>query len=104
MLVQSCPYCRGDGLIYSNDYIVLKLRTALLDLFAQGYSAAIIDLNADLADYILKKGVLSSDVSKIWRDKRIYIVPHRTYHLESYRIRGDNSKVLDLPDKARLLF
>ncbi len=104
MLVQECPYCHGDGKIYSNDYVILKIRTALLDLFAEGYSAAIIDLNSDLADYILKKGALSSDVSKIWHGKRIYIVPHRTFHVESFRIRGDNSKVLDLPEKAKLLF
>ncbi|MBP5308979.1 MAG: Rne/Rng family ribonuclease [Clostridia bacterium] len=104
VLVQECPYCHGDGRIYSNDYVVLRIRAALLDLFAEGYGSAVIDLNADIADYILKKGSLSSDVSKIWKDKRIYIVPHRTYHVENFRVHGDNSKVLDLPDKARLLF
>ncbi|MBQ7165075.1 MAG: Rne/Rng family ribonuclease [Clostridia bacterium] len=103
-LVQECPYCHGDGRIFSNDYVVLRIRAALLDLFAEGYKSAVIDLNVELADYILKKGVLSSDVSKIWKDKRIYIVPHKTYHVENFRARGDNSKVLDLPDKARLLF
>ncbi len=104
MLVQECPYCKGDGLVYSNDYVVLKVRTALLDVFAEGYSSAIIDLNADMAEYILKKGALSNDVAKIWKDKRIYIVPHKTYHLEVFHVRGDNSKVLDLPDNAKLLF
>lgn len=103
-LVQDCPYCNGDGKIYSNDYVIMKIRTALLDLFAEGYKSAVIDLNANLADYILKKGSLSNDVSKIWSNKRIYIVPHRTYHVESFRIKGDNDKVLDLPDKAKLLF
>lgn len=103
-LVQECPYCKGDGLIYSNDYVVLKLRTALLDLFADGYSAAIIDINADMADYILKNGALRRDVEKIWANKRIYIIPHRTYHLENFRVRGDNSRILDLPDKAKLLY
>lgn len=104
MLVQECPYCKGEGLLFSNDYIVQKIRVALLDLFAEGYSSAIIDLNADLADYILRKGALRKDVSKIWSDKRIYIVPHRTYHMENFRVRGDNSKVLDIPDKSLLLF
>lgn len=103
-LVQQCPYCAGDGWIYSNDYMVLKIRTALLDVFAEGYASAIIDLNSDLTDYILKRGSLSVDVKKIWSDKRIYVVPHRTYHVESFRVRGDNAKILDLPDNARLLF
>ncbi|MBQ9709043.1 MAG: ribonuclease E/G [Clostridia bacterium] len=104
MLVQECPYCKGDGLVYSNDYVVQKLRIALLDLFAEGFSSAIIDLNADIADYIIKRNALSKDVSKIWSDKRIYIVPHRTYHLEEFSVRGDNSKVLDLPDNAKFLY
>ncbi len=104
MLVQECPYCKGDGQIYSNNYVTLKIRVALLDLFAQGYSSAIIDLNETVADHILKNGALTVDVQKIWQNKRIYIVPHRTYHIEVFHVRGDNSKILDLPDKARLLY
>lgn len=104
MLEQVCPYCKGDGKVFSNDYIVLKVRTALLDIFAKGYSAAVIDVNEQIADYIFTSGALSSDVRKIWLNKRIYIVPHKTYHLEFFRMRGDNSKVLELPERAKLLF
>lgn len=104
MLEQVCPYCKGDGKVFSDDYIVLKVRTALLDIFAKGYSAAVIDVNEQIAGYIFASGALSSDVKKIWTNKRIYIVPHKTYHIEFFRIRGDNSKVLELPDRAKLLF
>lgn len=104
MLVQTCPYCNGDGVIFSSDYIVLKIRIALLDLFADGYESAILDVNAEILNYILKKKLLSNDVKKIWADKRIYVIPHRTFHLEYFICRGDNSKVLELPDKAVLLF
>lgn len=103
-LVQKCPYCKGDGVIFSNDYIVSKIRCALLDVFAESYNCAIIDLNGDICDYILKTGALSRDVEKIWREKRIYLVPHKTYHQEFFIVKGDNSKILDLPDKAELLY
>ncbi|MGN0819415.1 MAG: Rne/Rng family ribonuclease [Christensenellaceae bacterium] len=103
-LVKKCPYCRGEGVIFSNDYIVMKIRIALIDLFAQGYKSAIIDVNAEIADYVFKYGSLSQDVAKIWNDKRIYLVPHKTYHQEFFLVKGDNSTVLDLPDKARQLF
>lgn len=103
-LVKRCPYCRGEGVIFSNDYIVMKIRVALIDLFAQGYKSAIIDVNAEIADYVFKYGSLSQDVAKIWNDKRIYLVPHKTYHQEFFLVKGDNSVVLDLPDKARQLF
>lgn len=104
LLEKKCPYCQGSGSILSNDYIVLKLRGALLDLFADGYKSAIVDLNQDIMFYILQRGSLSKDVSKIWNEKRIYLVPHKTYHQECFSVKGDNSVVLDLPDKARLLY
>lgn len=104
LLVKDCPYCHGDGVIFSNEYIVLKIRAALLDVFADGYKSAIIDLNVEIMSYILQCGILSRDVEKIWADKRIYIVPHKTYHQEYFTVKGDNSDVLDLPDKARILY
>lgn len=104
LMVKNCPYCKGDGSIFSNDYIVLKIRTALLDLFADGYSSAVVDLNVEIMSYILQRGALSKDVQKIWNNKRIYVVPHKTYHQEHFTVRGDNNAVLDLPDKAVLLY
>lgn len=103
-LVKSCPYCKGEGVIFSNDYIVTKIRCALLDVFSEDYSCAIVDLNGDICEYIFKAGALSKDATKIWRDKRIYLVPHKTYHQEYFNVRGDNRKVLDISDKARLLY
>ena len=104
LMVKKCPYCKGDGTIFSNDYIVLKIRAALLDLFAEGFMSAIVDLNVEIMSYILQRGALSKDVQKIWTDKRIYIIPHKTYHQEHFLIRGDNNPVLELPDKAILLY
>lgn len=103
-LVKRCPYCKGEGVIFSNDYIVMKIRVALLDLFAQGYKSAIIDLNAEIFDYVFRYGSLSKDISRVWKDKRIYLVPHKTYHQEFFLVKGDNNFVLDLPDKAKQVF
>ncbi len=104
LMVKNCPYCKGDGVIFSNEYTVLKIRTALLELFADGYSSAIVDLNAEIMSYILQRGALSKDVQKIWTNKRIYVVPHKTYHQDFFTVRGDNNPVLELPDKAVLLY
>ena len=103
-LVKTCPYCKGEGLIFSNDYIIMKIRCALLDVFAKDYSCAIVDLNTEICDYIFKSGAMSKDVNKIWADKRIYLVPHKTFHQEFFIVKGNNQKVIDLPDKARLLY
>ncbi len=104
MLVKLCPYCQGSGVIQSNDYIVMRIRTGLLDLFADGYETAIVDLNVEISDYIQAKKLLQKDVEKIWKDKRIYIIPHKTYHQHFFLIKGDNEKVIELPDNAILLY
>ena len=103
-LVKPCPYCKGDGVIFSNDYIVMRLRCALLDLFAQDYTCAIVDLNTEICDWIFRMGALSNDAKKIWSDKRIYLIPHKTFHQEFFIVKGENRKVLDISDKARLLY
>lgn len=104
MLQKSCPYCQGTGQIHSNDFTVMKIRTALLDLFADGYENATVDLNVEIADYILSKKILKKDVEKIYKGKRIYIIPHKTYHQHFFIVKGDNSTAMDLPDKAVLLY
>ena len=104
LLEKKCPYCQGDGVIFSNDYIILQIRAALLDVFADGYNSAIVDLNVEIMSYILQRGSLSRDVQKIWKDKRIYVIPHKTYHQEYFNVRGDNNVVLELPDKAKILY
>ena len=102
--VKPCPYCKGDGVIFSNDYIIMKIRCALLDVFAGDNTCAIVDLNTEICDYIFKSGAMSKDVNKIWAGKRIYLVPHKTFHQEFFIVKGNNQKIIELPDKARLLY
>ena len=100
MLLKPCPYCQGNGYIQSNDYTAMRVRTGLMDIFADGYKNAVIDMNAEIADYIISGQVLKNDMEKIWQGKRVFIIPHKTYHQHFFLIKGDNSKVMDLPDKA----
>lgn len=99
-LNKTCPYCRGEGTILSNDYIVMKIRTGLLDLFLNDYTTAVIELNVDICDFILTTGALSRDKEKFWQDKNIYLIPHKTYHQEYFNLKGGSGEVLNLSDKA----
>ena len=87
-LNKTCPYCRGEGKVFSNDYTIMKLRTALFDLFKTDYQTAVIELNADLCDYVLTASPLNSDIEKYFTKKTIYLIPHRTYHHEYYIVKG----------------
>lgn len=103
-LVQSCPYCQGTGTIQSNDYVVMRIRAGLLDLFANGYDNAIVDCNVDIAEYIFARKCLKNDIEKIWTNKRIYVIPHKTYHRQFFLMKGDNDFAMNVPDKAKLLY
>ncbi len=104
ILNKPCPYCKGEGKILSNDYIVMKIRTGLLDVFQEEYKSAIIDVNVEVCEFILKTGALKKDIEKYFTNKRIYLVPHKTYHQEYFKIKGDNEDVLSLPDNAIMLY
>ena len=48
--------------------------------------------------------MFSLEAKNRWRNNRIYFVPHKTYKEEHFTVRGDNSGVLNLPDKAQILY
>lgn len=102
-LNKPCPYCRGTGNILSNDYIVMKIRTGLLDAFKEDYDVAVIDLNVDICDYLVNTKVLSADVEKFFSDKKVYLVPHKTYHQEFFIIKGYATSEYEITDKTVLL-
>ncbi len=104
MLTKKCPYCRGAGYILSDAYIAFRIQIALKKCFAEGYENAIVELNAGVFADILAKRRFSALVKGEWRDKRVYMIPHRTYHEDQFTVRGDNSNVLTLPDTAKLLY
>ena len=99
-----CPHCTRQGFVYSDQFLAITLRGDLLELFADDYEAAIVDLSRDYMKRLLAGRYLSAEVSGIWKDKRIYLVPHADWHEEKFTVRGDNSGVLNLPDDARLLY
>ena len=104
MLTKTCPHCKGAGYILSDAYIAFRIQIAIKKCFAEGYESAIVELNAGVFADILAKRRFSALVKGEWRDKRVYMIPHRTFHEEHFTVRGDNSGVLTLPDTAKLLY
>ena len=99
-----CKHCESRGFIQADVFIVSRLRADIMDLFAEGYKAVIAELNAEIMQKILREGWLREEVNGVWKDKRVYMIPHKTYEDESFTVRGDNSGVLSLPDKAQILY
>ena len=104
LITKKCPYCNGSGNIMSDRYLAYRIKSAIKDLFADGYENAIVELNAGLFASITSKRYFSEEIKTIWREKRIYMIPHKTYHEEYFTVRGDNNTVLTLPPTAKLLY
>ena len=82
----------------------MSIRSDVAELFADDYTAAVVDCNRDLMKNILFKRYLTEEARGVWREKRVYLIPHDDWGYEKYTVRGDNAKVLSLPDSAQLLY
>lgn len=103
-LLKPCPHCTRQGYVLSDVYMAMRLRSAILDRFADGYRAVIIELNRGLMESILSGHVFSAEAAGPWRDKQVYLIPHTHFNEEKFTVRGDNSGVLHLPDDAQILY
>ncbi len=103
-LLKPCPGCTGEGYVISDAYAAMRIRSAILDGFAEGHESLILDLNADLVKKILSERYFGIEMRTGWRDRRIYMIPHADYPAERFEVRGENSPVLTLPDNAQLLY
>jgi hypothetical protein len=92
------------GHVHEDIFVVTAIRTKLLACFADGYSSAIVELNKNIMEKILNEGLLSIEAKNRWKEKRIYLIPHKTYREDSYTVRGTNETDLRLPENAQLLY
>ncbi len=104
VMLKPCPHCTRQGYVYSELFMAMRLRAEIAECFAGGYRAVILELNRGVMEAILKRHYLTSEAEGAWRGRRVYMIPHRTYHEEQYTIRGDNNPVLTLPDDAQILY
>lgn len=103
-LVKPCPHCSGMGHVPEDIFVVTDIRAKLLECFAEGYSSAVVELNENIMEKILNEGLLSIEVKNRWKDKRIYLIPHKTYREDRYTVRGARDDELHLPEKTQLLY
>ena len=104
LLVKPCPHCSGKGHLPDDVFVVTRLREAILDCFADGYTAAIVDVNEGIMHKILSEGMFTPEMNGRWKDKRVYFIPHKTYREDYFSVHGETATVLKLPDKAQILY
>ncbi len=105
VLLDKCPYCDGDALAHSVDYVARKIKAALKRLFASDPNAvAIVTVNPMLLDAMFKGRYFSADCETIWNGKRIYFVPEANILNREFTVKGVSGNAVELPQSARLLY
>ncbi len=104
VLLKPCPHCTRQGYVLSDLFMEMRIRGAIMDCFADGYGAAVVELNRELLSKILSDHVFTQELKGRWKDKRVYCVPHATWHEEKFTVRGDNARILTLPANAQILY
>ncbi len=105
MFLQSCPYCKGDSFVYSEEYVIMRLRASLYEHFAHDdVEAVLIKVNPSVFAKLFVLRTLEQDCQTVWAQKRIYVVPDDKIHIEDYEIKACNSSILNLPDTAKMLY
>ncbi len=104
LLEKPCPHCSGVGYVHEDIFVITQIRTQILNCFADGYNAAIIELNLRIMKKILDEKLFTIEARTRWTSKRVYFIPHKTYKENFFTVRGDNSSILHLPDNAQILY
>lgn len=103
-LLKPCPHCTRQGFVLSDLFMAMRIRSEIVELFAAGFTSVIIELNYDLMKKILSEHYFTKEAEGPWLGKRVYMIPHRTFHEEKYLIRGEKARVLTLPDEAQIVY
>ena len=103
-LEKSCPHCGGAGYVHDDIFVVTRIRTALLDCFAEGFQTAVVDLNWQIMNKILSEGLFSIEMANRWKGKRICFVPHKTYKEEFFSVHGEKKDLKNIPTNAQFLY
>ncbi len=103
-LTKTCPHCNGIGYVADDLYLISRIRESILDCFDDGYVSAIVELNVEVMKRILNERLFQEELQSVWKNKRVYFIPHKTYREYQFTVRGDNAKVLTLPNNAQILY
>lgn len=102
-LVKPCPHCEGRGHVHDDVFVITRLRADVLDCFAEGHTAVVIELNEKIMTRIFEEKLFEREKQERWKEKRLYFIPHKTYRENYFTVRGETAENPALPDKAKTL-
>ena len=104
VMLQPCPYCNGDGYVYSDEHVIGKIKNALHELFANPATRSVLlRVSPSVCNKMFSLRLMERECAGDWRDKRIYVVSDDRLHIEKFETKTLVGAILDLPSDARML-
>lgn len=104
IMLKECAACRHSGSVRTHLSILTDLRAKLLSLLNEGATTVCIDLNFEVCNTLVNSLPLKENISSLYPDARIYVIPHRTYAETSVYLRSITSPSIPLPEGHILLY
>ena len=105
VMLQTCPYCEGNGYVLSDEVMAGMLKNKLNDVFAcDDNKSVLVTVAPSVFNKIFAYRLLEKECAGEWRDKRIYLAADDRMHIEKLDVKVLHGAILDLPDKAKMLY
>lgn len=104
-LLQNCPYCQGCGKIYSDSFLIEKIKDEIINYVLSSNANAIkVYVNPRILKKMFSNHSFEKEAENILNGKMVYVIPNNLYKIQQYKIELDMNVIVDLPDDARLLY
>lgn len=104
-MLQKCPYCDGDAYIHSVEHIIMRIRDYLYEIFMDDTIKAVkLTVNPIVFSKMFSLNLLEKELSGVWQNMRIYLIPDPMYHMQKFTCERVRSGIIELPDNAKLLY
>lgn len=104
-MLQICPYCGGDAYVHSAEHVIMRIRDYLYEIFKDDSIQAVkITVNPIIFSKMFSLNLFEKELSSLWANMRIYLIPDPLYHIEKFTCERVRSSVIELPDNAKLLY
>lgn len=97
-MIKPCRCCNGTGYGKTSEFILIGVRTELLNLCADGAKTIRMDMNAETLARLTEWRELLNDLNSRL-NCAIYAVPHKTYNEDTVKYRTDIADS-EIPDNA----
>ncbi len=89
-LCEECPYCEGKGYVKGSETVAYEIiREVLREASALAGRAVVIQAHPDVAAVLMEEEHESIGQLERLTDRRIRLLPNRSYHVEQYEITTD---------------